>query len=45
MHYVADMTALLAQLPALIGVIIGAVGSQVAVTLGDRSRFGREQSA
>jgi hypothetical protein len=39
------MTALLAQLPALIGVIIGAVGSYVAVTLGDRSRFHREQLA
>lgn len=44
-QYVADMTALLAQLPALIGVIIGAVGSYVAVALGDRSRFRREQSA
>ncbi|MFI5910273.1 hypothetical protein [Dactylosporangium sp. NPDC051541] len=39
------MTSLLAQLPALIGVIIGAVGSYTAVTLGDRSRFRREQSA
>ncbi len=33
------------QLPALIGVIIGALGSYVAIMRGDRARFRREQEA
>ncbi|MGP3968306.1 hypothetical protein [Streptomyces sp. 6N223] len=39
------MSAFLQQLPALIGVVVGALGSYLAVTLGDRSRFRREQMA
>ncbi|MFG2503344.1 hypothetical protein ACGFSB_34690 [Streptomyces sp. NPDC048441] len=33
------------QLPALIGVIVGALGSYLAITRGDRARFEREQAA
>src|SRR5262245_44024076 len=39
------MTAFLQQLPALIGVVIGALGSYLAVVRGDRARFRREQAA
>ncbi|MFG2958202.1 hypothetical protein ACGF5O_31365 [Streptomyces sp. NPDC048291] len=39
------MTALLQQLPTLIGVVIGALGSYLAVVRGDRARFRREQEA
>ncbi|MDI3422801.1 immunoglobulin domain-containing family protein [Streptomyces luteolus] len=39
------MSAFLQQLPALIGVVVGAFGSYLAVTLGDRARFRREQMA
>ncbi|MFE4018034.1 hypothetical protein ACFXPZ_11555 [Streptomyces sp. NPDC059101] len=39
------MSAFIQQLPALLGVIIGAVGSYLAVTRGDQARFRREQSA
>jgi hypothetical protein len=35
----------LQQLPALIGVIVGALGSYLAITRGDRVRFQREQAA
>jgi hypothetical protein len=34
----------LQQLPALIGVVVGAIGSYLAVTLGDRARFQRENT-
>jgi hypothetical protein len=38
------MSTLLQQLPALIGVVVGAVGSYVAIMVGDRARFRREQT-
>lgn len=38
------MSAFIQQLPALIGVVIGALGSYLAVVRGDRARFGREQA-
>ncbi|MEU4096740.1 hypothetical protein [Streptomyces sp. NPDC026673] len=37
------MSSVLAQLPALVGVVVGAAGSYAAVALGDRTRFRREQ--
>ncbi|MGI5380286.1 hypothetical protein ACQEV2_39800 [Streptomyces sp. CA-251387] len=39
------MSAFIQQLPALIGVVIGALGSYVVVVRGDRMRFRREQAA
>ncbi|MEI5101373.1 hypothetical protein RB200_26110 [Streptomyces sp. PmtG] len=39
------MSAFLSQLPALIGVVIGALGSYVAVQRGEQVRFHREQAA
>ncbi|MFI1682211.1 hypothetical protein [Streptomyces sp. NPDC020607] len=39
------MPEFIQQLPALLGVIIGALGSYVAITRGDRIRFRREQAA
>ncbi|GAA3833633.1 hypothetical protein GCM10022403_078240 [Streptomyces coacervatus] len=39
------MSAFLQQLPALIGVVIGALGSYLAVVRGDQARFRREQAA
>ncbi|MEU6549400.1 hypothetical protein ABZ915_03790 [Streptomyces sp. NPDC046915] len=39
------MSAFIQQLPALIGVVIGALGSYLAVVRGDRARFRREQAA
>jgi hypothetical protein len=39
------MSAFIQQLPALIGVVIGALGSYLAVVRGDRVRFRREQAA
>lgn len=39
------MTAFLQQLPALTGVVIGALGSYPVVVRGDRARFRREQAA
>ncbi|MEU5980015.1 hypothetical protein [Streptomyces sp. NPDC047315] len=39
------MTAFVQQLPALIGVVVGAIGSYLAITRGDRARFQREQEA
>ena len=39
------MAAFLQQLPALIGVVIGALGSYLAVVRGDRARFRREREA
>jgi len=39
------MSAFLQQVPTLIGVVVGALGSYLAVTLGDRARFRREQAA
>ncbi|MFE6938102.1 hypothetical protein [Streptomyces chartreusis] len=39
------MSVFLQQLPALIGVVVGALGSYVVVVRGDRMRFGREQAA
>jgi hypothetical protein len=39
------MNAFLQQLPALIGVVIGALGSYVAIVRGDRARFRREREA
>jgi hypothetical protein len=39
------MWAFLQQLPALIGVVVGAVGSYFAIALGDRARFRREEAA
>ncbi|MEV5976919.1 hypothetical protein [Streptomyces sp. NPDC052114] len=39
------MPEFIQQLPALIGVIIGALGSYVAIMRGDRIRFRREQAA
>ncbi|MCS0600505.1 hypothetical protein NX794_04555 [Streptomyces sp. LP11] len=37
------MSAFIQQLPALVGVVIGSLGSYAAVTLGDRARFRRER--
>lgn len=39
------MSAFLQQLPALFGVVIGALGSYVALVRSDRARFDREQAA
>lgn len=39
------MPEFIQQLPALIGVIVGALGSYMAITRGDRIRFQREQAA
>ncbi|GHH00209.1 hypothetical protein [Streptomyces lanatus] len=39
------MSVFIQQLPALIGVVIGALGSYVVVVRGDRMRFVREQAA
>ena len=39
------MSAFIQQLPALIGVVIGAFGSYLAVVRGDQVRFRREQTA
>ncbi|MHC3467142.1 hypothetical protein ACYF6T_00350 [Streptomyces sp. 7R007] len=39
------MSAFIQQLPALIGVVIGALGSYLAVTHGERVRFRRERAA
>jgi hypothetical protein len=39
------MSAFLQQLPALIGVVIGALGSYLAVVRGDQARFRRERAA
>lgn len=39
------MSVFIQQLPALIGVVIGALGSYLAVVRGDRARFRREQVA
>lgn len=39
------MSAFMQQLPALIGVVIGALGSYAAIVRGDRARFRREQTA
>ncbi|MER5428159.1 hypothetical protein [Streptomyces sp. NPDC002588] len=39
------MSAFLQQLPALIGVVIGALGSYLAVVRSDGARFRREQAA
>ncbi|MFC9284976.1 hypothetical protein [Streptomyces collinus] len=39
------MSAFIQQLPALIGVVIGALGSYLASTRGDHARFRREQAA
>ncbi|MFH8337578.1 hypothetical protein [Streptomyces sp. AM6-12] len=39
------MSAFIQQLPALVGVVIGAIGSYLAIARGDRIRFHRERSA
>ncbi|MEV0906893.1 hypothetical protein [Streptomyces hokutonensis] len=39
------MNAFMQQLPALIGVVIGALGSYLAIVRGDRARFHRERDA
>ncbi|MGW0736836.1 hypothetical protein [Streptomyces sp. NPDC002851] len=39
------MPEFIQQLPALLGVVIGALGSYVAIMRGDRARFQREQTA
>ncbi|QKW30612.1 hypothetical protein HUT11_34230 [Streptomyces seoulensis] len=39
------MSAFVQQLPALIGVVIGALGSYLAVVRSDRARFRRERAA
>lgn len=39
------MSAFIQQLPALIGVVIGALGSYLAIVRGDRARFRREETA
>ncbi|MFC8513715.1 hypothetical protein [Streptomyces sp. NPDC057257] len=39
------MSAFIQQLPALIGVVIGALGSYLAVARGERERFKRERAA
>ncbi|PBC80914.1 hypothetical protein SAMN05216511_6456 [Streptomyces sp. KS_16] len=43
--YRVAMSAFMQQLPALIGVVIGALGSYLASTRGDQARFRREQAA
>ena len=42
---VLRVSAFLQQLPALIGVVIGALGSYLAVSLGDRARYRRDTAA
>ncbi|WP_434592878.1 hypothetical protein [Streptomyces sp. A5-4] len=39
------MSEFIQQLPALIGVIVGSLGSYLAISHGDRARFRREQAA
>ncbi|MFF8841605.1 hypothetical protein ACF08N_02575 [Streptomyces sp. NPDC015127] len=39
------MSVFIQQLPALLGVVIGALGSYAAIMRGDRARFRREQAA
>nr|WSY49528.1 hypothetical protein OG999_04765 [Streptomyces sp. NBC_00886] len=39
------MSTFIQQLPALIGVVIGALGSYVAIMRGDKARFRRERAA
>ncbi|WP_405877339.1 hypothetical protein OG762_02510 [Streptomyces sp. NBC_01136] len=39
------MSAFIQQLPALIGVVIGALGSYLAIVRGDQARFRRERAA
>ncbi|MFF3640668.1 hypothetical protein [Streptomyces sp. NPDC002564] len=39
------MSEFIQQLPTLVGVIVGALGSYAAITRGDRMRFRREQAA
>ncbi|MFI1505399.1 hypothetical protein [Streptomyces sp. NPDC020597] len=39
------MSAFLQQLPALLGVVVGALGSYLALVRSDRARFARERSA
>ncbi|MFD3311279.1 hypothetical protein [Streptomyces sp. NPDC058694] len=39
------MSAFIQQLPALIGVVVGALGSYLAIVRGDKVRFRREQTA
>ncbi|MGW2288660.1 hypothetical protein [Streptomyces phaeochromogenes] len=39
------MSAFIQQLPALIGVMVGALGSYLAIARGDQIRFRREQTA
>ncbi|MFD5627684.1 MULTISPECIES: hypothetical protein [unclassified Streptomyces] len=39
------MSEFIQQLPALIGVVVGALGSYLAIVRGDRARFGREREA
>ncbi|MEU8825961.1 hypothetical protein [Streptomyces sp. NPDC048636] len=39
------MSAFIQQLPALLGVLVGALGSYLAITKGDEARFRREQRA
>lgn len=39
------MSVFLQQLPTLIGVVVGALGSYLALVRSDRDRFGREQTA
>ncbi|MBD0839593.1 MULTISPECIES: hypothetical protein [unclassified Streptomyces] len=39
------MSEFVQQLPALIGVVIGALGSYLALVRSDKARFGREQAA
>ncbi|MEU7057113.1 hypothetical protein [Streptomyces sp. NPDC046197] len=39
------MSSFIQQLPALVGVVIGALGSYLAVVRSDRDRFRREQAA
>jgi len=43
--YRVAMSTFIQQLPALIGVVIGALGSYLAITRGDAARFHREQAA
>lgn len=44
-HYHAAVSEFIKQLPALLGLVIGALGSYVVVMRGDRARFRREQGA
>ncbi len=44
-RYRSAVPEFIQQLPALLGVIVGALGSYVAITRGDRIRFQREQAA